>query len=43
MRKKRPWYRRLWLALWANMRVVSGEDKDFKENVKIGVKTGVKF
>ena len=43
MKKKRPWYKKLFLQLLANLRIVRGDDPDFKENVKIGLKTKVKF
>ena len=43
MGKKRGFLKRLFSALWKNKKVVTGPDKDFKENMKLGVKTGIKF
>ena len=43
MGKKIDFLKRLLLVLWKNKEVVKGPDKDFKENMKIGVKTKVEF
>ena len=43
IRKKKPWWKRLWLNLKAHITTVTGYDKDFKENMKLGVKAKWRF
>lgn len=44
IRKKKPWWKRLWLNLKAHITIVRNSyDPDFKENMKWGVKGKWRF